>query len=45
MSSDLPLENWHLFEWNGTISVFGGPAAVGDEVVAQIVRDTNARLS
>ncbi|GAA2065136.1 hypothetical protein GCM10009839_90930 [Catenulispora yoronensis] len=45
VSSDLPLENWHLFEWNGTISVFGGPAAVGDEVVAQIVRDTNARLS
>ncbi|MBS2548512.1 cell wall-binding repeat-containing protein [Catenulispora sp. NL8] len=40
VSSDLPLEQWHLYEWDGTVSVFGGSAAIGDEVVAEIVRDT-----
>ena len=44
VSSDLPLEQWHLFEWNGTISVFGGSSAISDAVVAEIVRDTNGRL-
>lgn len=44
VSSDLPLEEWHLFEWNGTVSIFGGPSAIGDEVLAEIVRDTGGRL-
>ncbi|WP_194909661.1 cell wall-binding repeat-containing protein [Catenulispora rubra] len=44
VSGDLPLEQWHLFEWNGTVSVFGGSSAVSDVVVAQIVRDTDGRL-
>ena len=37
------LEKWHLFEFNGVISAFGGPAAIDDAVLSAIQSMTSSR--